>query len=525
MRLRKQKKVVAVTLATAIAVSTISASASAVSYDLAKGDVTIDQDADRGAFSYQGEDKKENRTYVNEDKEDDGKIIIKGDKDTPTENTVTVQEDVKKTDNADGSEGRDVDIVIDGVNADTSKTGESTVTVGEGANIDLTVKDSTLTTGGNGIDIGKDLDGKVVDYSSPVKAGQMLAEIDKLPVQLDVQRAEASKAQAIAGIARAKADIQQAKAKHQQARLDRERAEKLGPGDALSKSSYDQYIADEETARANVAVAEASLQEAEASLKQAEAALKKEMRNLEYTTIQSPVDGVVVKRLVNIGQTVVSSMSASSLFYIATDLSKLKIWAAVNEADIGSIRKGQEVLFTVDAFSGRKFKGTVDKIRLDATMTSNVVTYIVDIDVPNPDKLLIPYLTANVQFVVEDIRDAFLVSNAALRFRPETELVSAEQKAAFERMQPELAAPAQNGQKKKAVVWELRDNLLYPHLVTRGESNGMLTAITGETLREGMEIVSTAQILNRSGNSEDGASASASGETVKVLGFLGWTQT
>ena len=158
MRLRKQKKVVAVTLATAIAVSTISASASAVSYDLADGDVTIDQDADRGAFSYQGEDKKENRTYVNEDKEDDGKIIIKGDKDTPTENTVTVQEDVKKTDNADGSEGRDVDIVIDGVNADTSKTGESAVTVGEGANVDLTVKDSTLTTGGNGIDIGKNLD-------------------------------------------------------------------------------------------------------------------------------------------------------------------------------------------------------------------------------------------------------------------------------------------------------------------------------------------------------------------------------
>lgn len=159
MRLRKQKKVVAVTLATAIAVSTISASASAVSYDLADGDVTIDQDADRGAFSYQGEDKKENRTYVNEDKEDDGKIIIKGDKDTPTENTVTVNEGVEKTKKDDGSEGRDVDIVIDGVNADTSKTGESTVTVGEGANVDLTVKDSTLTTGGNGIDIGKDLDG------------------------------------------------------------------------------------------------------------------------------------------------------------------------------------------------------------------------------------------------------------------------------------------------------------------------------------------------------------------------------
>lgn len=157
MRLRKQKKVVAVTLATAIAVSTISASASAVSYDLANGDVTIDQDEHKGAYSYQGENG--NRTYVNEDKDDDGKIIIKqNDKETATSNTVTVKEDVKKTDNADGSEGRDVDIVIDGVNADTSETGKSTVTVGEGADVDLTVKDSTLTTGGNGIDIGKDLD-------------------------------------------------------------------------------------------------------------------------------------------------------------------------------------------------------------------------------------------------------------------------------------------------------------------------------------------------------------------------------
>lgn len=152
MRLRKQKKVVAVTLATAIAVSTISASASAVQYDLADGDVTIGQDETKGAYSYQGD---KDRTYVNEDKDDDGKIIIKqNDKETATSNTVTVQEDVKKTE-----DGRDVDIVIDGVNADTSETGKSTVTVGEGADVDLTVKDSTLTTGGNGIDLGKDLDG------------------------------------------------------------------------------------------------------------------------------------------------------------------------------------------------------------------------------------------------------------------------------------------------------------------------------------------------------------------------------
>lgn len=189
MRLRKQKKVVAVTLATAIAVSTISASASAVQYDLADGDVTIGQDETKGAYSYQGD---KNRTYVNEDKDDDGKIIIKqNDKETATSNTVTVQEDVKKTNKDDGSEGRDVDIVIDGVKADTSETGKSTVTVGEGADVDLTVKDSTLTTGGNGIDIGKDLDGN--DENKDTKVDLTLEDTtikltDKNSAGLDVRQ-------------------------------------------------------------------------------------------------------------------------------------------------------------------------------------------------------------------------------------------------------------------------------------------------------------------------------------------------
>ena len=189
MRLRKQKKVVAVTLATAIAVSTISASASAVQYDLADGDVTIGQDETKGAYSYQGD---KDRTYVNEDKDDDGKIIIKqNDKETATSNTVTVQEDVKKTNKDDGSEGRDVDIVIDGVKADTSETGKSTVTVGEGADVDLTVKDSTLTTGGNGIDIGKDLDSN--DENKDTKVDLTLEDTtikltDKNSAGLDVRQ-------------------------------------------------------------------------------------------------------------------------------------------------------------------------------------------------------------------------------------------------------------------------------------------------------------------------------------------------
>lgn len=220
MRLRKQKKVVAVTLATAMAVSTISASASAVSYDLAKGDVTIDQDQDqgRGAFSYQGEDTGTNRTYVNEDDADHGKIIIKqgqksdnsdnaddhadtdnadnadnsGDENTtPIDYTVTVKEDVKKADKKNGSEGYDVTIEIDGVNADTTESGKSTVTVGEGADVNLTVKNSTLTTGGNGIDLGKDLDGKDENKDTKVDLtleGSTIKLTNKNSAGLDVRQ-------------------------------------------------------------------------------------------------------------------------------------------------------------------------------------------------------------------------------------------------------------------------------------------------------------------------------------------------
>lgn len=199
----KKFKLAAMSLATAVAVSAVGPSASAVTYYLGNGDITVDQDETRGAFSYQGEDKgDENRTYVNEDEADKGTIYVKdgnapevdspstdnsdngteaptptdnatqstdasgnnaensSTSETTTENTITVMEDVKKTDKTDGTEGNDVKIVVDGVNVDTSETGKSTVTIGEGADVDLTVKDSNLTTGGNGIDIGVNLKDK-----------------------------------------------------------------------------------------------------------------------------------------------------------------------------------------------------------------------------------------------------------------------------------------------------------------------------------------------------------------------------
>ena len=158
----------------------------------------------------------------------------------------------------------------------------------------------------------------------------------------------------------------------------------------ISDADYDIALADYDTARSALAVGEASVVQAEAALRQAEI-------NLGYTTIRSPVKGVIVDRRVNIGQTVVASLNAPSLFLIAKDLTRMQVWASVNEADIGRIRAGQTVRFTVDAFPGETFVGEVAQVRLNATMTQNVVTYTVVVTADNPEGRLLPYLTANLQ--------------------------------------------------------------------------------------------------------------------------------
>lgn len=361
--------------------------------------------------------------------------------------------------------------------------------------------------GGRIIEFGKDVEGKTVDYSSEVKEGQLLARIDDVLVESDIQKAEAMVNQAKANILSSKANILQAKAKHVQMARDRERAEKLGPGQALSKTSYDQYISDEEMARAAVEVAEASLAQTEANLQSAEASLRKEMLNRGYTKIQSPLDGVVVTRLVDIGQTVVSSMSAPSLFKIARDLSDIQVWAAVNEADIGSIYRGQKAIFTVEAFPGMEFEGTVNKIRLNATMTSNVVTYIVEIDAKNPNKILKLYLTADVNFIVEDLKDAFVVPNAALRYMPTDDLIDPSVKndymaevAKMSVEKPEVAVPTGGKTRTKSVIWEQKGKFVVPVYVEAGESNGMVTPVFADGLREGMPIVLGATRLDDGGD-------------------------
>jgi HlyD family secretion protein len=268
------------------------------------------------------------------------------------------------------------------------------------------------------IKFGTDKDGKQVDNNSEVDEGTILAWIDPSVYKSEEDQAKAQLAQAIAGVARAQADLGAFQAKYTQSQRDWERAKRLGPSDALAQADYDAAESAYESAKANLAVGQAEIAQANATVQEDQASVDRASQNLKYCTIPSPVKGVIITRRVNIGQTVVSSLSAPSLFLIAKDLTRMQIWTAVNEADIGNIHDGQDVTFTVDAYGNRKFTGKVSKVRLDAQMTQNVVTYTVEITTDNKDRALIPYMTANVSFQVAKKENALLVPNVALRWSP-----------------------------------------------------------------------------------------------------------
>jgi HlyD family secretion protein len=312
---------------------------------------------------------------------------------------------------------------------------------------------------------GKDVDGKPVDYGSVVDVGTVLARIDDSLYSADVQQAQANLHSADAGVL-------QAQAKLGQARQDWDRAQKLGPSEALAPSAYDQYKAAFEIAQANLAFAQAAVA-------QAEAALNRARRNLGYCTITSPVKGVVIDRRVNIGQTVVASLNAPSLFLIAKDLKRIQVWVSVNEADIGNIHPGQPVTFTVDAFPRRVFSGQVGKVRLNAAMTQNVVTYTVEVSTDNADGKLLPYLTANVQFIVGRRRNVLTVPNVALRWEPRVDQIAPDFRQAFGPTGPAESA---------AIVWVAQGNFVRPVKVKAGLTDGSRTEVEGTDVSAGMPV-------------------------------------
>lgn len=363
------------------------------------------------------------------------------------------------------------------------------------------VVDVGAQVSGQIVEFGKDTEGKEIDYSSYVKKGQLLARIDDVLVKSDIARTKATIAQAEASVKKAEADMLQSKARHSQAKNDRERAEKIGPGEAITQSAYDQYIHDEEMAGAAVVAAEASILQAKASIESSTASLEKEERNLGYTIITSPIDGVVILRNVDIGQTVVSSMNAPSLFLLGNDLKKMQILVAVNEADIARVHRGQRVLFKVDAYPEHQFEGTVNKIRLNATMTSNVVTYVVEVDFNNPDYLLIPYMTANVNFVVHDLKGALVVPNSATRFMPDEDMIVPDLLEDFYAKLPEMGEEKYSSRDQKLVpLWLQEGQHVKPVWVIAGESDGTHTPvqpIEGYSLEKDMTVVLGAKRLDK----------------------------
>ena len=243
-------------------------------------------------------------------------------------------------------------------------------------------------------------------------------------------------------------------------------------------------------------VGKAAILQAQKAVDQAQATLKKAQENLSYCTIISPVKGVIIDRRVNIGQTVVSSLNTPSLFLIAKDLNRLQVWVSVNEADIGRIHPGQPATFTVDAYPGKVFPGEVGKVRLNATMTQNVVTYTVEINTDNSGGKLLPYLTANVKFIEGERQNVLLVPNAALRWTPShlEQIVrefrtSKKERKAEAASQGKAAPKAGKEEQGRGVVWVPQGAQVRPIYVALGLTDGSLMEVESGELKEGMPLV------------------------------------
>ncbi len=262
-----------------------------------------------------------------------------------------------------------------------------------------------------------------VEFNARVKKGQILAEVDPL-----IPRAQRDQARAT--LASAKANLLQAESKRNQSKREWDRAKSLKPLKAIADTDYDVAQSTYEAADANVAICKASIEQNKAALELAET-------NLGYTVIRSPVDGMIIDRKVDSGQTVAAQFQTPELFKVAPDMEKrMFVYASVDEADIGLIReaqrRGQPVLFTVDAYPNDLFHGKVHQVRLNPTTTQNVVTYPVIVEAPNAELKLLPGMTAAISFQIDKHNKVLRVPNAALRFYPKSEHVRPEDRALLE---------------------------------------------------------------------------------------------
>ena len=265
------------------------------------------------------------------------------------------------------------------------------------------------------VQVGTQVSGTVqelyADFNSIVRKGQVIARLDPSLIQTQIEQQRAN-------VARSQADLERLKVTLADTQQKLRRAEDLAKRQLIPPTEL-------ETAQVNVRSADAQLKSSQASLTQAQAALHNQEVNLEHTVIAAPIDGIVISRNVDVGQTVAASMQAPTLFVIAADLTKMQVNASIDEADVGRMRTGQMVRFRVDAYPSEEFTGTVQQVRLEPKTVQNVVTYNTVISVPNLQFKLKPGMTANVNIEIARRSNVLRVPNAALRFRPTTEIFAA----------------------------------------------------------------------------------------------------
>ncbi len=365
------------------------------------------------------------------------------------------------------------------------------------------------------VDIGSQVSGKIeniyVDFNSQVKSGQVLAKLEQLNFQTKVQQNEANFSSSKAALEKSKVTLENSRKKY-------ERSKSLFEKELLS---YEEY----ETAETQYFSAKADLQSAEARLEQAQAQLDTSKVDLTYTIIKSPIDGVVINRNVNAGQTVAASFQAPVLFQVANDLTKMQVECSVDEADIGRVKEGQTARFTVDAFPDENFTGIVKQVRYSPEVIQNVVTYTTIVDVKNLEMKLRPGMTATISIVVGEAKNALRVPNSALRFQPSPEVMQ----ALFEEMRRKMQArrgqtsqadgssekrrPQGNFQmgqgsgrmgsrlRDRARVW-IQDETGKLKMVSirTGVTDNTYTEITGGDLKEGQEVITGENAQSASSN-------------------------
>lgn len=353
-------------------------------------------------------------------------------------------------------------VLIFGVNKGSAKYVTKEVTRG---NITEYVEASGTIKPINTIAVGTQVSGTVaaiyVDYNSQVKKGQLLAELDPSLFQSNVDQSTAKLNNAQAAYSKAVANLEYKKNNYK-------RYEHLYQKNYVSRD-------DVELARSNYLTAQADVAAARAEMNASQATLKNNLTNLGYSKITSPVDGTVISRAVDVGQTVAASFNTPTLFEVAEDLTKMQIETSVSEADIGKIKVGQEAEYTLDGYPNRTFKGNVTQVRLASTTTNNVVTYTVIVSVDNSDGSAIPGMSANVSIITGRVNNVLVVDNKALKFSP------AENKQKFENQG----------------VWILKGNEPVRIDVELGLSDDNKTQIISDKIKEKDKVIISSAIKGK----------------------------